>query len=51
MLHLVCGTRALAAGVSVRTIVFPEDGHALDRVQTEYEQWLNVAWDMKRTTS
>jgi acylaminoacyl-peptidase len=36
------------AGVDVRVIVFGEDGHALDRPQTEYEQWINVAWEAKK---
>lgn len=31
-----------------RTIVFPEDTHALDRPQTEFEQWVNVAAWLKR---
>lgn len=37
-----------ANGVPVRVLVFPNDTHALDRVQTEFEQWVNLAWWLKR---
>jgi len=27
-----------------RLIVFPEDAHALDKPQTEFEQWITALW-------
>lgn len=39
--------RARAHPPRTRVIVFPEDTHALDRPQTEFEQWLNAAWWLK----
>jgi acylaminoacyl-peptidase len=34
--------------VPSRLLVFPEDTHALDKPQTEYEQWINCAWWLKQ---
>ncbi len=38
-----------AQGTPVRTLVFPEDSHALDKPQTDFEQWLTVAAVLKET--
>lgn len=35
-------------GVSSRLLYFPEDGHALDKPSTEFEQWICAAELMKR---
>lgn len=32
----------------VRTLVFAEDTHALDKPQTEFEQWINVLSWLKK---
>lgn len=31
-----------------RMIVFPEDTHALDKPQTEFEQWITALWWLQR---
>lgn len=35
-------------GPEVHTYIFPEDTHALDKPQTEFEQWLRTAGWLKR---
>lgn len=34
--------------VEVRCINFPDDSHALDRPQTEFEQWQNVVYWLQK---
>lgn len=40
--------RAREGAPEARIWVFPEDNHALDKPQADYETWLNVAWWLKR---
>ncbi|EIE20682.1 alpha/beta-hydrolase [Coccomyxa subellipsoidea C-169] len=40
--------RAREGAPDARIWVFPEDTHSLDKPQTDYEQWLNVAWWLKQ---
>jgi acylaminoacyl-peptidase len=35
-------------GVPVRMLVFPEDTHALDKPQSDFESWVNMAWWLKQ---
>ncbi len=44
----VSAMKALENPVETRVIVFPNDSHALDSPQTEFEQWINAAWWLKR---
>ncbi|KAK9901675.1 hypothetical protein WJX75_007946 [Coccomyxa subellipsoidea] len=40
--------RSREGAPEARIWVFPEDNHALDKPQADYETWLNVAWWLKR---
>ena len=43
-IHALAATHG-AQAPEVKTLVFPEDNHALDGVQTEFEQWFSaMAW-------
>eukprot|EP00798_Chlamydomonas_sp_ICE-L_P011996 gene11996-15091_t len=43
-LQYAAALRAASCSPDVRVFNFPEDTHALDKPQTEFEQWVNVAW-------
>lgn len=47
-LQYIAALKARANAPEVKTFVFPEDTHALDKPQTEFEQWINAAHWMKR---
>lgn len=44
----VAALRAREGSPETQTFVFNEDTHSLDRPQTEFEQWINVASFLKR---
>lgn len=44
----VAALKAQPEQVENRVIVFPNDTHALDQPQTEFEQLINAAWWFKR---
>lgn len=41
-------TALASRGIETRVLVFPEDTHALDKPQTDFEQWLNLAWWLRQ---
>ena len=40
--------RARSDAPDSKVWVFSEDTHALDKPQTDFEQWMNVAWWLKK---
>ena len=44
----VAALKAQPNTVDSRVIVFPNDTHALDKPQTEFEQLINAAWWFKK---
>ena len=44
----VAALRARKGAPEAQVFVFNEDTHALDRPQTEFEQWITVAAFMKK---
>lgn len=40
--------KAREGAPEVKIWVFSEDTHALDKPQTDFEQWMNVAWWLRK---